>query len=174
MLVRAVVAVSIFHWQSHITSRLTDHPVQLDNTRRVLELMAIGQFLPPQLALVPQVRTPHRGAITFYLLTFTIINIHPQVIDIFDPAQLHCILIDIWNFMKLNVPGPSLFSQAEDGEARGEAPTRSFGPYKNYHAFCERLRVVLVSHIDTQAAVVKAYFVDALNGETATNGQGEG
>ena len=97
------------------------------------------------------------------------------MIDIFDPAQLHCILIDIWNFMKLNVPGPSLFSQAEGGEARGEAPTRSFGPYKNYHAFCERLRVVLVSHIDTQAAVVKAYFVDALTGETATNGQqGEG
>ena len=76
--------------------------------------------------------------------------------------------------MKLNVPGPSLFSQAEGGEARGEAPSRSFGPYKNYHAFCERLRVVLVSHIDTQAGVVKAYFVDALNGETATNGQGEG
>jgi len=151
VLVRAVVAVSIFHWQSHITSRLTDHPVQLDNTKRVLELMAIGQFLPPQLALVP------------------------QVIDIFDPAQLHCILIDIWNFMKLNVPGPSLFTQAEGGEGRGEAPTRSFGPYKNYHAFCERLRVVLVSHIDTQAAVVKAYFVDALTGETTTtNGQGEG
>ena len=160
--------MSIFHWQSHITSRLTDHPVQLDNTRRVLELMAIGQFLPPQLALVPQVKIKN-------LVIFSVASsISPQVIDIFDPAQLHCILIDIWNFMKLNVPGPSLFSQAEGGEARGEAPSRSFGPYKNYHAFCERLRVVLVSHIDTQAAVVKAYFVDALNGETATNGQGEG
>ena len=163
------MAVSIFHWQSHITSRLTDHPVQLDNTRRVLELMAIGQFLPPQLALVPQV-----GAITLYFETLIIIHLNSQVIDIFDPAQLHCILIDIWNFMKLNVPGPSLFTQAEGAEARGEAPSRSFGPYKNYHAFCERLRVVLVSHIDTQAAVVKAYFVDALAGETATNGQGEG
>ena len=96
------------------------------------------------------------------------------MIDIFDPAQLHCILIDIWNFMKLNVPGPSLFSQEEGGEARGEAPSRSFGPYKNYHAFCERLRVVLVSHIDTQAAVVKAYFVDPLSEEATTNGQGEG
>ena len=57
VLVRAVVAVSIFHWQSHITSKLTHHPVQLNNTKRVLELMAIGQFLPPQLALVPQVGT---------------------------------------------------------------------------------------------------------------------
>ena len=51
------MAVSIFHWQSHITSKLTHHPVQLNNTKRVLELMAIGQFLPPQLALVPQVDT---------------------------------------------------------------------------------------------------------------------
>ena len=72
--------VSILHWQSHITSRLGDHPHQLATTRsllhtpytsctarlaehvmtilttrRVLELMAVGQFLPPQLALVPQV-----------------------------------------------------------------------------------------------------------------------
>jgi hypothetical protein len=92
---------------------------------------------------------------------------------IFDPAQLHCILIDVWNFMKLNVPGPSLFSLAEGGEARGEAPARDFGPYKNYHAFCERLRVVLVSHIDTQAAVIKAYFVDALAEEAGTNGHSE-
>ena len=97
----------------------------------------------------------------------------PQVMHLFDPAQLHCILIDIWNFMKLNVPGPSLFTLAEGGEARGETPSRSFGPYKNYHAFCERLRLVLVSHIDTQAAVIKTYFVDAHN-EEVTNGQAEG
>ena len=170
MLVRAVVAVSVFHWQSHITSRLTEHPQQLQTTRsqsasnsscsssyflysplsrKVLELMAVGQFLPPQLSLVP------------------------QVMHIFDPAQLHCILIDIWNFMKLNVPGPSLFSLGEGGEERGEVAVRDFGPYKNYHAFCERLRVVLVSHIDTQAAVLKTYFVDALNEEAGTNGHSE-
>ena len=149
VLVRAVVAVAILHWQSHITSSLSDHPRQLEVTRRVLELMAVGQFLPPQLALVP------------------------QVMHIFDPAQLHCILIDIWNFMKLNVPGPSLFSVAEGGEARGEAVARDFGPYKNYHAFCERLRVVLVSHIDSQAEVVRTYFVDALSEEAATNGHSE-
>ena len=73
MLVRAVVAVSIFHWQSHITSRLTDHPVQLENTRRVLELMAIGQFLPPQLALVPQVNIIN----LVIILAATFINLSP-------------------------------------------------------------------------------------------------
>jgi len=142
VLVRAVVAVSISHWASHVTSKLTDHPAQLSTTKKVLELMAVGQFLPPQLALVP------------------------QIIHIFDPFQLHCVLIDIWNFMKITVPGPSLF---QISEASGEA-TRDFGPYKSYHGFCERLRVVIVKNIDTMAVIFKKYFVDALK-ETGENGQ---
>ena len=54
VLVRAVVAVSISHWASLVTSRLSDHLAQLDSTRKVLELMAVGQFLTQQFALVPQ------------------------------------------------------------------------------------------------------------------------
>lgn len=147
VLVRAVVAVSISHWASHVTSRLSDHPAQVDITRRVLELMAVGQFLPPQLALVP------------------------QIMHIFDPFQLHCVLIDIWNFMKITVPGPSLF---QISEGSGDA-TRDFGPYKNYHGFCERLRVVVVKNIDTMAVIFKRYFVDALkeSGENGQNGHAE-
>lgn len=147
VLVRAVVAVSISHWASHVTSRLSDHPAQVSITRRVLELMAVGQFLPPQLALVP------------------------QIMHIFDPFQLHCVLIDIWNFMKITVPGPSLF---QISEGSGDA-TRDFGPYKNYHGFCERLRVVVVKNIDTMAVIFKKYFVDALkeSGENGQNGHAE-
>jgi len=147
VLVRAVVAVSISHWASHVTSRLSDHPAQMDITRRVLELMAVGQFLPPQLALVP------------------------QIMHIFDPFQLHCVLIDIWNFMKITVPGPSLFTISEGS---GEA-SRNFGPYKNYHGFCERLRVVMVKNIGTMSVIFKKYFVDALkeSGENGENGHAE-
>jgi len=142
VIVRAVVAVSISHWASHVTSKLSDHPGQVETTRKVLNLMAVGQFLPPQLALVP------------------------QIMHIFDPFQLHCVLIDIWNFMKITVPGPSLFQVSE---GTGEA-TRDFGPYKSYHGFCERLRVVIVKNIDTMAVVFKKYFVDALK-ESGENGQ---
>jgi len=147
VLVRAVVAVSISHWASHVTSKLTDHPAQVEVTRKVLELMAVGQFLPPQLALVP------------------------QIMHIFDPFQLHCVLIDIWNFMKMTVPGPSLFTVSEGS---GEA-SRDFGPYKNYHGFCERLRVVMVKNINTMAVIFKKYFVDALkeSGENGQNGHAE-
>ena len=69
VIVRAVVAVLISHWSSHVTSSLTNHPDQLETTVKVLELMAVGQFIPPQLAITP------------------------SIIHILDPFQLHCILI---------------------------------------------------------------------------------
>ena len=69
VIVRAVVAVLISHWSSHVTSALTNHPAQLETTVKVLELMAVGQFIPPQLAITP------------------------GIIHILDPFQLHCILI---------------------------------------------------------------------------------
>ena len=68
VLVRALLAVQFSHWQSHTTSSLVNHPEQTKNTVRVLELMAIGQFTPPQLSLVP------------------------DIIHIFDPFQLHCVI----------------------------------------------------------------------------------
>merc|ERR1712098_815538 len=72
-------------------------------TIKVLDLMAVGQFIPAQLSLVP------------------------HIIQILDPFQLHCILIDIWNFMKNYVPGPSLYvtTDQESGQM-----TRVFGHYK--------------------------------------------
>ena len=69
VIIRAVLAVLISHWSGHVTSSLSEHPSQLETTVRVLDLMAIGQYVPPQLGLVP------------------------QIIHILDPFQLHCILI---------------------------------------------------------------------------------
>ena len=65
--------------------------------------------------------------------------------------------------MTRHVPGPSLYVTDE----RTGQTVRNFGPYKNYHGFCERLRVVLVKNIDTVAVIFKKHFVDALkeNGE---------
>ena len=70
--------------------------------------------------------------------------------------------------MKMNVPGPSLY--VENIETK--QVVRHFGHYKNYHLFCERLRLVLVKNLDTMAVVFKKYFVDALqeNGEKGQNG----
>jgi hypothetical protein len=77
----------------------------------------------------------------------------------------------IYNIITLSVPGPSLFQVSEGS---GDA-TRDFGPYKNYHGFCERLRVVVVKNIHTMAVIFKRYFVDALkeSGENGQNGHAE-
>ena len=64
--------------------------------------------------------------------------------------------------MKINVPGPSLYVASSES---GGLITRNFGHYKNYHGFCERLRVILVKNLDTTAVVFKKYFVDALQEE---------
>ena len=69
VIIRAVLAVLISHWSGHVTSSLAEHPGQLETTVKVLDLMAIGQYVPPQLGLLP------------------------QIITILDPFQLHCILI---------------------------------------------------------------------------------
>ena len=47
-------------------------------------------------------------------------------------------------------------------------------PYKNYHGFCERLRVVVVKNIDTMAVIFKRYFADALKEMCNVQGKGGG
>jgi len=145
VIMRAVLALSIAHWQSSVASKVTDHgSATAATTRKVLELMSVGQFLPPQLAVVP------------------------QITEVMNSFQLHCVLIDIWNFMKVNVPGPNLFTLHE--------PTglwnRDFGPYSGYKVYCERLRVIMVQNIDKVSAEFKRSFVDVMkepeNGHTET------
>ena len=48
--------------------------------------MSIGQFVPPPLDGVS------------------------EVIDILHPFHLHCILVDIWNYVRDNVPSPGKLS----------------------------------------------------------------
>ena len=77
-------------------------------------------------------------------------------------------VVDIWHFMARHVPGPSLYTANERTGEMG----RNFGAYKNYHGFCERLRVVLVKNIDTTAVILKKYFVDPSieSGDKSQNG----
>ena len=94
-----------------------------------------------------------------------------QIIKTFQSIKFEIfteIIADIWHFMTRHVPGPSLYVTEE----KTGLTVRNFGPYNNYHGFCERLRVVLVKNIDTMAVIFKKYFVDSLkeNGENHQNG----
>ena len=72
----------MYHWQSSLSTTAADSPIQLATTRKILQVMAIGQFIPPPLDGVS------------------------EVLDILHPFHLHCILVDIWNYVRDNVPSP--------------------------------------------------------------------
>ena len=72
----------MYYWQSSLSSVAADSPVQLETTRKILQLLSAGQFVPPPLDGVA------------------------EIIDILHPFHLHCILVDIWNYVRDNVPSP--------------------------------------------------------------------
>eukprot|EP00088_Acartia_fossae_P015075 TRINITY_DN1817_c0_g1_i3.p1 TRINITY_DN1817_c0_g1~~TRINITY_DN1817_c0_g1_i3.p1 ORF type:complete len:989 (+),score=197.31 TRINITY_DN1817_c0_g1_i3:38-3004(+) len=137
VLVRGVMSVCISHWQSTAASRLANYPAQISLTQRVITLMGVGQFIPGHLALVA------------------------QVIHILDPAQLNCILVDMWNYMRSNVPGPSSYSVChETGQVY-----RNFGTYSDFKPYCDRLRMVMLANLEKVADLFKIYFVDSVKKE---------
>ena len=96
--------------------------------------MSVGQFLPHPM------------------------NAVSDVIGHFHAFHLHCVLVDIWNYMKDNVPSPVAFASNSEG-----ALTRDFEPYKNYKNYCERLRLIMIHHIDILPEEFKRFFVDVAN-----------
>ena len=131
VLLRALMATQMNFWQASVVSKAKDSPKNLEVVKKVLELMSVGQFLPHPL------------------------NAVSDVIQEFHAFHLHCVLVDIWNFMKENVPSPVAFASNNEGLL-----TREFEPYKNYKSYCERLRLIMVHHIDVLAEEFKRFFVD--------------
>jgi len=141
VIVRAVVSVCITHWQSTVSWKLEDHPAQMKLTRKVISLMGYGQFIPRQMAVLS------------------------QIIHILDPSQLHCILIDIWNYMRVNVPGPNIFQVCD----KSGVLFRDFGPYEEYKPYCDRMRMVMVANLEKVAQIFKECYVDIVkSGSSAT------
>jgi len=139
VLVRGVMCVCISHWQSTATSHLTNFPHQVELTRRVVTLMGIAQFIPGHLAILA------------------------NILDMLEPGQLNCILVDIWNFMKVNVPGPSSYAVGQN---------RNFGPYSDFKPYCDRLRMVMLANLEKVSDLFKLYFVDSVVREyNSTNQQ---
>merc|ERR1719242_414091 len=103
VLIRAMLAVQMTYWQTSILPRADLNPTRLNLTNQILELMSVGQFIPPPLDSIS------------------------EVINVMHPFHLYCILVDVWNYLRDNVPSPVAFSSSADG-----ALIRDFEPYKNY------------------------------------------
>ena len=126
VILRGALAVQMAHW----SSSLTTSPKTLEATKKILWLMSVGQYLPPPLDSVA------------------------EVIEIFHPYQVHCILVDIWNYLRDNVPSPMAFVTNGKGCA-----TRKFGPYSTHKQYCERLRLIMMQHLSKVAGKYHEFFV---------------
>lgn len=139
VLIRGLMAVQLSFWQASVSVKAADCPKQLTDLKKILELMSVGQFLPHPL------------------------NSVSDVIHVFHAFHVHCVLVDIWNFMRDNVPSPVAFASNSEGVL-----FREFEPYKNYQDYCARLRLIMVEHIDRVPLEFKRFFVDvALKNEAS-------
>ena len=126
VILRGALAVQMAHWLAALTSSQK----LLENTKKILQLMSVGQYLPPPLDSVS------------------------DVIHYFHPYQVHCILVDVWNYVRDNVPSPVAFLSNGKGNL-----TRKFGSQSNYKQYCERLRLIMLQHIGKVSVEYQKFFV---------------
>ncbi|QQP49406.1 Oocyte maintenance defects, partial [Caligus rogercresseyi] len=133
VLIRALLAIAITHWQSASSTvkKASDTVANALETKRILELMAVGQFLPHPLRSVG------------------------DIIGILSPFHVHLILLDIWIFMRENVPSPAAFVVSPSGGFY-----REFGPYKSIKSHCERLRLIMLKYIPQVATEFIQFFIE--------------
>ena len=77
---RALLAVQMSHWQTSVAHKSAHNPKQLEVTVKVLTLLSVGQFIPHPLDSVT------------------------EVLHVMHPFHVHCVLYDIWNYVRDNVP----------------------------------------------------------------------
>lgn len=128
VLLRAVVAVVMTHWRNSQEKSATNCPKQMDASRRVLKVMSAGQLLPPPLSCV--------GEILHHLT----------------PFEVSCLLSDVWQYMKDNVPSPALFVH-KNGHYWRE-PKQGDVDRK----YTERLRMIMLGNIATCGPIFQKFF----------------
>ncbi|XP_064477037.1 integrator complex subunit 5-like [Ornithodoros turicata] len=129
VLLRAIVAVMMTHWRNSQEKGACNCAKQLETSRKVLQVMATGQLLPAPLSSIGQI---------LHLLT---------------PFEVSCLLSDVWQYMKDNVPSPALFAQ-KNGQYWREFKAGENGASK----YTERLRMIMMSNISTCGPLFQKFF----------------
>ncbi|XP_013776240.1 integrator complex subunit 5-like [Limulus polyphemus] len=139
VLLRAIVAVVMTHWGS-CQAKLASHlPEQLELTKKVIELLSLGQLLPPPLAYVGDI-LPH-----------------------LPPFELSCVLADIWQYMHDNVPSPALFTGRDSSSGQmwrdfsREAGPETAAP-KCDKKYTDRLRIIMQKNIEKFGSLYVTFF----------------
>lgn len=105
VLVRALTASYISIWSTSALGKSTESPKQLRATERLLEIMVIGQFLPHNM------------------------HVLPQMISHLAPHEVVAVLQDVWDYMRDNTPSPdrwALLPNRQHDRSNRHADPRSF------------------------------------------------
>lgn len=132
VLLRAVMAVVMTHWRNcQEKAASAANPRLLETTRTVLRTLSLGQLLPPAM------------------------NSLGDVLPLLSPFEVSCLLSDVWQYMRNNVPSPALFTHKNP--ATGEL-WREFKAPAADHKYMERLRSIMINKVQTCGAVFQKFF----------------
>ncbi|KAK4875105.1 hypothetical protein RN001_011527 [Aquatica leii] len=135
VLLRAITATLIHQWNSIGDQTKFADPLKyksmLDTTRKVLDVMALGQLLPPPLSDIS------------------------TVIPYFNCSEIVQILRDcVWNYMRDHVPSPALFNSDNSG-IYWRDPTLARPP----DIYTTTLRIIMQQNIETVGHLY-SYYID--------------
>ena len=105
VLMRALTASYIAIWSTSALSKSMESPKQLQSTERLLEIMVIGQFLPENM------------------------HVLPQMVKHLAPHEVVAVLQDVWNYMRDNTPSPDrwvLLPNRQHDRSNHHADSRNF------------------------------------------------
>ncbi|KAK2717683.1 hypothetical protein QYM36_006454, partial [Artemia franciscana] len=104
-------------------------PELLEMTSKILDLMSLGQLLPPPLTMISEI----------------LAKISPQEVAV--------LLRDVWSYMRENLPSPALFSKDSNGYI-----WRDFKDFHVETRYIDRLRLIVLSNIDKLGYFYKRIF----------------
>uniref|UniRef100_A0A023GBS5 Integrator complex subunit 5 C-terminal domain-containing protein n=1 Tax=Amblyomma triste TaxID=251400 RepID=A0A023GBS5_AMBTT len=129
VLLRAVMAVVMTHWRNcQEKAASAANPRLLETTRTVLATLSLGQLLPAAM------------------------NSLGEVLPLLSPFEVSCLLSDVWQYMRNNVPSPALFTHTTTG---GEL-WREFKAAD--HKYLERLRAIMINKVHACGPVFHKFF----------------
>lgn len=136
VLLRAICATVMHQWRARSVEKpfcgQVKHPDLMYVTEKLLELMALGQLLPPPLN-----------------------HLH-HVIGQLDPVEVPTVLRDcVWNYMKDNVPSPALFECHPSSGLVWRNPVQA-RPATQY---TDTLRRIMLKKLTTLGSVYHQMFV---------------
>lgn len=138
VLLRAIMGVLLSFWGSCQEKFTLNCAKQLQTTLQLINIMAIGQILPPPLSYVD------------------------EVIPLITPYETFSLLSDIWQYMHDNVPSPALFSLKDQTCGRVWRDFSS-GRAEGNKDLCDkkyvsRLRCVLFANIEKFGPIYAKFF----------------